>query len=180
MSRLLALLPVLGLLATACGPSEAALPGTTGALRQAPPPRVQSIATPLPPPPTLAPRVVGATAVRPTPDAARNVFGPITFSAAIDESYSPLEPATVFPAGTTTIYGVFSGKRLPRGTRWTHRWFVNGVESHRGRELWQVFDGDQQRLAVRIQDPAGLPVGRYQLELLIDGVVVQRADAEVR
>lgn len=127
---------------------------------------------PTPPPAAQAP----APAPAPEPPAPATVTG-VELGNAVDDDNRVTTPASEF-ATTDTIHasvGTDGGSAARLTARWTY-----GDE----RQLVRSTDADMlagpQVVAFDIQHPEGWPTGTYQLEVLLDGAVVETRMFSVR
>lgn len=103
-------------------------------------------------------------------------FGPITFAAGIDDNGQPVDAGDTF-SNVTEIYAFFDAKGVPNGAIWTRRWAVDGEVAVEVDEVWGSGNNTGWWISVSASD--GMPVGHYELELLIEGKSVQTGEFDV-
>jgi len=100
-------------------------------------------------------------------------FGPIVFSDGITADYRPTNPRTRFPAGTR-VWACFDFEGMSDSVSWTYTWCQDG------KELWTETDnwwwGESGPFFLYYD---GLPKGKYELKLYVDGVSQQSASFTV-
>ncbi|MBX3000553.1 MAG: trypsin-like peptidase domain-containing protein [Caldilineaceae bacterium] len=103
-------------------------------------------------------------------------FGAITFAEGVTDAGVPINPGTIFsPVGE--IYAFFDVNNVTNGTQWTRRWYLDGEVVSEQASMWN--EGNIDYTWISLYSTGGLPAGRYQLELLIEGQVVQSASMEI-
>ncbi len=110
--------------------------------------------------------------------ATNQVFGPITFARGEDRQGNPLNPGTVFPSGIGELYAFFDYQGMQDGWEWTRRWSIDGEVVIDTTEPWSGGESGKN-FWVNVYSKDGLPDGRYQLELLVRGTLVQSASCTV-
>jgi hypothetical protein len=146
-------------------PEAAAPPGSTQAA---------SLSTRTPPggpTPTLAPSPTPpATSTQmPTiaPTGTPSVRG-VVFAAGVSGGTEPVDTATEFPEGTTTVYAFANYAGMSSGAHCESVWYRDGEEEARTSIDWALGDSGQTWIDL-IQKAGGLPSGRYNWELHIEG-----------
>ncbi len=96
-------------------------------------------------------------------------FGPIVFAEDV---------AGEQPVGENTIFGeiqevlaFFDYAGMTNGVSWTSRWYYEDQEVLATTETWS--GGESGNYYISIYHPDGLPPGRFDLELEVDGEVIQ-------
>jgi hypothetical protein len=144
--------------------------GPTGTPTASPPTAtlVPPTPTPVPPPPTPLP---------PTPTRGPVEFDPIIFSTAIDSEGNTTSPGTIFPTGTTRVYGVWACRGMTPGLALVNTWYLNGQQYVSSTVYWDR-PGERGRWWVSIYRESGgaLPSGNYRLELYIGGRLMQTGE----
>jgi parallel beta-helix repeat protein len=109
-------------------------------------------------------------------------FSPITFSREIEEGTGkPIDPATVFPAGTTKVHGTCHREGITAETEWAWVWLLNGEEYTSSTSLWgdvSGWDGDPSgwvSFDIHASSGQALETGAWELRLYIEGQLVQSA-----
>jgi len=107
-------------------------------------------------------------------------FDPITFSLEIvEDTNEPINPATIFPAGPTRVYGTFDYEGMTADMKWTRTWYIDDVDVWSVTERWDEdpeWSGESSgRKSISIFWQSGRPLdsGNYELRLLIEGQLVQ-------
>lgn len=103
-------------------------------------------------------------------------FGEITFARAISDAGAPLDPGTRF-GSTNIIYAFFTAQGLTNGTPWQTIWSYEGHPVLEQEELWTLGAATSQW--VSLSHAAGLPAGRFSLELFCADQFQQRAEFEI-
>lgn len=132
--------------------------------------------TPAPAPPPAASTPAAAPPSAPAPAPVR--IAEVQMARMVGEDMRATEPATTF-AGTDAIYAVVLTEGTGNGTlgaRWTY-----------GAEREPVYQEEHAIQATgpgvhnfRITKPDGFPAGDYQVEIVLDGTVVQTRDFKVQ
>jgi hypothetical protein len=99
------------------------------------------------------------------------VIADITFATEITENSEPVDPSGSFPPGPTRIYGVFEHANIAPGMEFSFMWYLDGEAVLGDKTLWEA--NPTGKTWVNIDHPDGLPTGEYDLQLLIDGEVLQ-------
>jgi S1-C subfamily serine protease len=106
-------------------------------------------------------------------------FGPITFATELNEDGTPLDPATEFETGTSELYGVWDYSGMANDLDWNVTWLLNDEVVVNQDDQWQ---GDEQGTwssNLYMENGAPLPTGKYEMQLSIQGTVVQTATATI-
>jgi hypothetical protein len=95
-------------------------------------------------------------------------FGEIVFASNVTDSYEPVDPSFIFPAGITQIHAVFEYSGMSGDYNWERVWYLNEQEISRSTSPWSnpghgIFDYSIDNEG----DP--LPSGDWILELYVDG-----------
>jgi tetratricopeptide (TPR) repeat protein len=99
------------------------------------------------------------------------VIGDIRFATEITEDSQPVDPGDSFPPGVTTIYAVFDHANFAPDMGFSFIWYIDGEEVLRDGSIWDA--NPTGTSWVNVDHPDGLPAGEYDLQLLIDGEVLQ-------
>lgn len=104
-------------------------------------------------------------------------FGPISFSEGLpDGSIGPAN--TSFPASLRTIVAVFDYSGMSADAEYTASLYTGGKKIFSQTELWQQGENGTGA-AVRLSTSTGFRPGTYQLELTVNGQVIQTGQFEV-
>lgn len=87
-------------------------------------------------------------------------------------------PASTYPDGADTLFARFDWQQIAPGTPWTLRWLVDDAIFYERTLPWTASESGAD-FTVRLSAPDGLPSGSYRLELLIDNILMSRADVSV-
>lgn len=107
-----------------------------------------------------------------TQDVEAPTFGNIVFGL-LDSRGSILGNAYVLPTGNIAS-ARFIYRNMQDGMEWTEIWYYEGREQRRNTDIWR--DGIQGAKNISIEDPQGLPSGRYRLALYIDSNLAALSD----
>ncbi len=83
-----------------------------------------------------------------------------------------------FPQYLTSLYALFNWEQIAPGTLWTLRWLVDGVPFYDQTSPWNNAQSGENFL-MRLTAPSGLPDGTYSVELRVNNVLLQKAQAQV-
>lgn len=83
-----------------------------------------------------------------------------------------------FPQNLNALYALFNWEQIAPGTLWTLRWLVDGVPFYSQTIPWSNAQSGENFL-MRLTAPTGLPDGTYSVELLVNNVLLQKAQAQV-
>ncbi|MGC8959005.1 MAG: trypsin-like peptidase domain-containing protein [Chloroflexia bacterium] len=108
---------------------------------------------------------------------AAGLFGPITFAQGVDRNDRPVKPGTAFPSGLTELYAFFDYQGMQDGWNWTRRWSIDGEVVVEADDVWEGGESGNWWVGVNSED--GLPDGLYQLELLVEGQLVQSGECTI-
>lgn len=97
----------------------------------------------------------------------------IVFSAKVDKDKQPVNPATQFKKGTTTLYGSFSYSGFKEGAKVGFRWDVQGKEFSTITRDWSYGSSGNFWTNVFWMEGGGLPAGLWKLSIYVDGELVQ-------
>ena len=97
-------------------------------------------------------------------------FGEIVFSSDLDDDNRPVNEGNTF-TNVDVVFGSFPVNGMENGTPWASRWLLDGEEVLAEELVWDSDDVDSYWL--NISHPDGLPEGRFDLELYIDGELAQ-------
>jgi serine protease Do len=96
----------------------------------------------------------------------------LIFTDTMDRSGKPGKPATVFPAGTQSIYAVFEYEGFTDGLRFDYAWTRDGKPDVSGSIDWE--GGESGSYWVGITNKRGIIEGDYELTLSLDGQVLRK------
>ncbi len=103
---------------------------------------------------------------------AKELFGPITFAEGIDRRGNPVRPGTTFKSGIKELYAFFDYQGMQDGWEWGWQWSIDGEPLKLQNRTWQ--DGESgQNEWIRLRSDDALPEGEYQLDLFVEGEMVQ-------
>jgi parallel beta-helix repeat protein len=100
-------------------------------------------------------------------------FGPITFTRDRTEEYAPIDPSTIFPAGTTEIHALFDFEGMSTDVAWSRTWYRDGEERVAKTQNWTGDERGTWSLRYYNTDGGPLTSGNYELRLYIEGSLVQ-------
>ena len=99
------------------------------------------------------------------------VIGEVSFATEIDEEKNPVDPSDSFSPGPTRIYGVFEHANVTPNATFEQAWYLDGEQVINNAMAWE---GEPNGISwVNIDHPDGLPAGKYEVLLLIDGELLQ-------
>jgi len=104
-------------------------------------------------------------------------FGPITFAEGVDKKDNPVKPGTSFKSGITKLYAFFDYQGMQDGWEWTRRWSIDGEIVVDSSDSWT--SGESGNFWVNVYSDDGLPDGEYNLDLLVEGQLVQSATCTI-
>jgi hypothetical protein len=87
-------------------------------------------------------------------------------------------PVSTFPNTVNVLYALFDWQQLTPGTLWTMRWLVDGDVLYQQTVPWSGADSGQGFL-IRLSGADGIPDGTYQMDLLINQVLLDSVQAQV-
>lgn len=95
-------------------------------------------------------------------------LGKITFALDVTDTYEPVEPGILFPAGITEIHAVFDYSDMSADQVWERAWYLNDQEVSRRSDPWT---GPKNGTFDYFIDTGGdpLPAGDWILEIYVDG-----------
>ncbi|MGQ9553603.1 MAG: trypsin-like peptidase domain-containing protein [Anaerolineae bacterium] len=105
-------------------------------------------------------------------------FGPITFAEGVDRRDNPVRPGTTFRSDLKELYAFFDYQGMKDDWEFTRRWYVDGEAATEASVIWE-FGESGKNFWVAISSQDGLPNGEYQLELLVEGELVQTGTCTV-
>ncbi|HIQ06292.1 MAG TPA: hypothetical protein EYH31_11525 [Anaerolineae bacterium] len=94
-------------------------------------------------------------------------FGPITFAEGIDSKEGPVNPGRAFPADIQEVFAFYDFIHLADGALYEQVWYRDGQEIGRGAYTWDL--GAIGSNWGSLYDESGLPPGKYELVLLLNG-----------
>ncbi len=83
-----------------------------------------------------------------------------------------------FPQNLRSLYALFDWEQIAKGTLWTLKWLVDGIPFYEQTLPWSGSESGQNYL-LRLDAPSGLPDGTYTVELRINNVLIQKAQAQI-
>ncbi len=86
--------------------------------------------------------------------------------------------ASAFPTGVRAIYGLFDWQQIRAGTLWTLRLSVDSNPFYERTAPWAGQESGVD-FSVRLVGEMGIPDGTYRMELLVNNVPLQLAQAQV-
>lgn len=134
---------------------------------------------PRPKPPTPSPtRRPRPTRQETPPPPVEPSFGPITFAEGMDRKGNPVRPGTTFKSGIRELYAFFDYQGMEDGMEWTQRWSINGEVVVDNTNNWE-FGESGENLYSRLYSEVALPDGEYQLDLLVQGELIQSGTCKI-
>ena len=103
-------------------------------------------------------------------------FGPITFAAGVSDDDQPVDPGTVF-SDVKEVYAFFRAEGMENGTVWSRKWYLDDELVAEKEAVWNGAEEEETWLSIVAKEK--LPVGRYRLELFIEGERVQSGRFDV-
>ena len=101
-------------------------------------------------------------------------IGPLTFAEDTDKNLKPIRPGTTFKSGIATIDAIFDYSAMKKGMNWSPVWLLDGETMINKAYKW---DGGASGTQVRtISNKSGLPDGAYELQVVVEGKVLQTGD----
>jgi tetratricopeptide (TPR) repeat protein len=98
-------------------------------------------------------------------------IGSITFAAGVSDDDEPLEPGDTFTAGIPEVFGVFEYADMSSGALFEFAWYIDGELTYSDSTAW--YDDASGQTWVSIDHPDGLSAGEYQLQLSVNGELLQ-------
>lgn len=83
-----------------------------------------------------------------------------------------------FPQELNALYALFDWEQIAPGTLWTLEWLVDGVPFYDQTQPWRNAQTGQNFL-MQLTAPSGLPDGTYSIELRVNNVLLQKAQAQI-
>jgi tetratricopeptide (TPR) repeat protein len=102
-----------------------------------------------------------------------DVIRQVAFAPEVDADGMPISATDTFPADTRLVYATFDYAGIQPGQSWSVVWYLDGVEVSRSSEAWHGAESGNSWVVLSSKN--GLPPGQYDLELSVDGKVVQTA-----
>jgi Tol biopolymer transport system component len=93
------------------------------------------------------------------------------FAAGVTDDGEPVDVATEFPGDTTIVYAFATYEGVSDGTQYESVWYVDGEEATRSASDWTLGESGTSWIA-NISKDDGLPSGRYDWELYVEGELV--------
>jgi len=110
----------------------------------------------------------------------QGLFGPITFAEGADRNDNPVrphKPDEPFASGITNLYAFFDYQGMQDGWEWTRRWSIDDEVVVDSGDTWGT--GESGSFWVNVYSDDALPDGKYQLDLLVEGTLVQSATCTI-
>jgi hypothetical protein len=107
------------------------------------------------------------------------LFGPITFGDGQDENGEPTNPGTEFPDPTFELYAVWPYEGMSDGLNWNLTWLLDDEVIIDQDQQWEGGASGTWSSYLYMQNGEPLPVGKYEVQLSIQGTVVQTATATI-
>jgi len=104
-------------------------------------------------------------------------FGDVTFAEGVDNNNQPQGVNTTF-SDVNDVYGFFDYAGMTNGVDWVSRWSYEGETVVETPSTWDA--GESGTTWVSISHDSGLPAGKYDLELEVQGEVFQKASFTVQ
>ena len=109
----------------------------------------------------------------------RDVFGPITFAPRLARDGTPIDAGTALDSGIAELHGIFSYQGMKDDWEWGRRWSIDGEDVVDSTDAWDGgADGDLYDVWISTREEA-LPDGAYNLELEVEGQLVQSGSVTV-
>jgi hypothetical protein len=107
------------------------------------------------------------------------IFTKLRFTTANSDAEAMTSTAiSNFPQNLNALYALFNWEQIAPGTLWTLRWLVDSVPFYQQTIPWSNVQSGENFL-MRLTAPTGLPDGTYSVELLVNNVLIQKAQAQV-
>ena len=103
-------------------------------------------------------------------DVSGAAIGRISFSAQVTSDHQAINPSTLFPSGTKTIYATFDYQGFDAGGEFAQVWYLDDVETARGDSSWEREQSGSYEGS--LNNEQGLLEGNYRLDILLDGNVL--------
>jgi len=107
------------------------------------------------------------------------VFGPITFAEGEDRDGNPVNPGTTFQSGISAVYAFFDYQGMQNGWTWARRWSLDGELVAEREDPWEGGESGENFWVKIYSKKGSLPEGEYQLDLLVEGELVQSGTCEI-
>ncbi|MEP6984118.1 MAG: trypsin-like peptidase domain-containing protein [Chloroflexota bacterium] len=107
------------------------------------------------------------------------IFTKLRFTTANTDSDAITNAAlSNFPQNLNSLYALFDWEQIAPGTLWTLEWLVDGIPFYDQTQPWSNAQSGQNFL-MRLTAPSGLPDGTYSVELRVNNVLLQKAQAQI-
>jgi len=133
--------------------------------------------TPTPPPtlantstPTAMPEPTHTVTSTPFPTQSAPAFELVAFALDVTDDDEPIDPATIFPPGTTMVYAVFDFSGMEDGWTYDAYWYRDDQEELQ--KSWEWSLGEKGTGWINIFDDDGLTPGDYVLELYVGDLLL--------
>lgn len=100
-----------------------------------------------------------------------DLIGDIVFAPAVDGDGMPISATETFASGTQVVYATFEYSGIAANQAFSAVWYQDGKEISRSEETWRGTESGHSW--VMLGNKEGLVAGQYDLELSVDGKVVQ-------
>jgi len=105
------------------------------------------------------------------------LVGELTISTGVQLDGSPVNPGSDFPDGQSGLYVSFEYDNMLNGVLWRNIWFRDDALFGGETRVWEW--GSRGRTYFYLRPAGGFPPGEYEVQLLLDEEVVQRASFAV-
>ena len=111
------------------------------------------------------------------PKATGPAFAHLVFSTQVSSDGRPINAAAILPSGSASLYATFEYEGMKNGLQWSQVWALDGktVVSEQG--AWD--GGSTGRKTLQLNNPKGLPNGKYHLALAVKSQVVAEGEVVV-
>lgn len=113
-----------------------------------------------------------------SPSTAAPSVNRVLFAEGVTGGRQPLHVTAQFPSGTAKVYAFATYVGMPRGLRCQSVWQVDGQEVGRTSLEWG-FGESGETCVDFLEEEGGLPAGRYEWELSVEGQLLARGDFAV-
>jgi hypothetical protein len=109
-------------------------------------------------------------------------FGPITWYESIGEDGEAQNPVTEYRRGTTQLIAVYEYENMEDGMNWGHTWLLDGgVWADWSDDYeWQLGQSGEKITYIYYRDGSPLESGEWEVQLYIEGQLVQSATTRIR
>jgi len=109
-------------------------------------------------------------------------FGPVTWYESIDEDGEAQNPVTEFRRGTTQLIAVYEYENMEDGMNWGHTWLLDGeVWADWSEDYeWQAGQSGEKITYIYYRDGSPLESGEWEVQLFVEGEMLQSATTHIR